>query len=164
MVWVWNTSMVWCLPTRRNVQDVHIQCHADELMCTICCAMSHLLNTADIHERTVACSMLCNEINGRHPWKMQSKKHLHHVMRMRSCAWCDASGARAVFHSWHFASWFYLVINHGLTSVYIMSHAWDHAHQRMCSRTQDCATRKPTLLYYSCCFDFVCSMIRCDVW
>ena len=84
-----------------------------------------------------------------------------------SCAWDhahDASGARAVFHSWHFASWFYLVINHGLTSVYIMSHAWDHAHQRMRSRTQDCATRKPTLLYYSCCFDFVCSMIRCDVW
>ena len=29
--------------------------------------------------------------------------------------------------------------------------------KRMHSPTQDCATRKPTLLYYSCCFDFVCS-------
>ena len=48
----------------------------------------------------VACAMFCNEINRRHPCKMQSKKHLHHVVRMRSCAWCDAPGARAVFHRW----------------------------------------------------------------
>ena len=31
MFCVWNTSMMWCLPTHRNVQDVRIQCHADEL-------------------------------------------------------------------------------------------------------------------------------------
>ena len=41
MFCVRTTGMMWCVPNHRNVQDVCIQCHVDELMCTIWCAMSH---------------------------------------------------------------------------------------------------------------------------
>ena len=81
------------LPSHRNVEDVRIQHHADELMCMTWCAMSH---TADIHKNTVARTMFCNEA----PVKDASKSHLHRVVRTRSCAWCVASGARAMVDRW----------------------------------------------------------------
>ena len=44
------------------------------------------------------------------------------------------------------SSWCYLVTHHEFKSVYILSYVGDHAHRRMRNRTQDCPTRKPTLL------------------
>ena len=40
MFCVRTIGMMWCVPIDRNAQDVPIQCHADELMCMIWCAMS----------------------------------------------------------------------------------------------------------------------------
>ena len=102
MFCVWNTSMMWCVPTHRNVQDACIQHFADEVVCMIChdAQWAILSHTADIKTSTVACVMFCNEINWQHPWRMQSKNHLHRAVRLGACAWCDASGARAVFHRW----------------------------------------------------------------
>ena len=103
--------------------------------------------------------MFCNEVNGRHPEKMQWKNHLHHAVRMRSCAWCDASMTWCVRNQSSVSQLIFclMFLSGWKSSVCSMSYVWDHAHQRMHSPTQDCATRKPTLLYYSCCFDFVCS-------
>ena len=28
-------------------------------------------------------------------WRMQSKNHLHHAVRLGACAWCDASGSQS---------------------------------------------------------------------
>ena len=36
----------------------------------------------------------------RTPVKDVIKNHLHHVVPLRSCAWCVASGAKAVVHRW----------------------------------------------------------------
>ena len=33
-------NMMWCTPNHRNVEDVRILCHADELMCMIWCVIS----------------------------------------------------------------------------------------------------------------------------
>ena len=50
MFCVWNTNMVCCLPTHRNVHDVRIQCHADEVWCAWYDAQWVIhSNTADIH-------------------------------------------------------------------------------------------------------------------
>ena len=45
---------MWCVPNHRNVQDVRIQCHADELMCMIWCTMSHTFEHSG-HQQVNCC-------------------------------------------------------------------------------------------------------------
>ena len=52
--------------------------------------------------------------------------------------WCVGSQS-----SVSLASWFYLVTNHGFKFACIMSQVWDHAHQRMRSRSQTKKTVQP---------------------
>ena len=120
--------------------------HADELMCMKWCALSH---TADIHKYTVARTMFCNET----PVKDAIKNRLHHVAPLRSCAWCVASGARAVVHRWFSC---FMILSGHKELIQIRLH---HAHQRMRSRTTDCTTLKKASWYYSLFFHFVCSII-----
>ena len=45
---------MWCVPNHRNVQDVRMQCHADELMCMIWCTMSHTFEHSG-HQQVNCC-------------------------------------------------------------------------------------------------------------
>ena len=157
-------KLMWCAPNHKNVQDVRMQCDADELMCMIWCAMSHTSEHSGCPQVNRCMHHALQWDQPKTRVKNAIKKHLHHVVHMRSCAWCDASGARAVLHSWHLASWFYLVTNHGVRLVWIMSTVWDHAHQRARNQTKDCTTRKQILLCYSFFFHITCCILLLVAW
>ena len=158
-----NKCKMWCMPLHRNVEDVRIQRHADELMCMIWGAMSHTVQYSRYQQVNPCMRHVLQWDQPTTPAKDAIKNPLtscraHGIMRMMCCV-----RARAVFHSWHLASWFYRVTKHGFKSVYIMLYVWDHAHQRMRGRTQDCTTLKKGLLYYSLFFHFAGFIILCVV-
>ena len=90
MFCVWNLSMMWCVPIHRNVQDLRIQCHADELMCMKWCTMSHTFEHSGYPQVNRCMHHFLHEIYRQHPWNIQSKTtcimscvwdHAHDVMR-----------------------------------------------------------------------------------
>ena len=88
MFCVRTIGMMWCVPIDRNAQDVPIQCHADELMCMIWCAMSFTFEPSGYPQVNLCMHHVLQWDWWTTPVKDVIKNHLHHVVRMRSCAWC----------------------------------------------------------------------------
>ena len=150
---------VWIQVHLRNVQDVRIQCHADELVCTIWWAMSHTFEHSGYPQVSTSLHAPCSAMRSTDDTRARCNQKTTCIM---SCAWDHAHDVmrrepERSFTDEFLASWFCLVAKHGFKSVCIMSCVWDHAHERM--RTQDCTTFKWILLHNPLFFHFVCSIM-----
>ena len=159
MFCVRTIGMMWRVLNHKNVQKVLVQCHADEYMCMICCSMRHTLEYSGYQQVSCCIHHVLQWDYWTAPRKHAIKNpptscHAYKIMRRMWCVRNRSSVSQLTF-CLRFQS-------DRSKSVCIMSYVWDHAYQRTRSRTQDCTTRSPTLLYYSCCFDFV--LWYCAMW
>ena len=130
-------SIMSCVPLHRNVQDIRIQRHADELVCTIWWAMSHTFEHSGYPQVSKSLHAPCSAMRSTDDTRARCNQKTTCIM---SCAWDHAHDVmrrepEQSFTDESLASWFCLVAKHGFKSVCIMSCVWDHAHERMRSRT-----------------------------
>ena len=152
MFCVWNISMMLCVPMHRNVQDVCMQCFADKVMRMMWCARSHTFEHRRYQDVRHCMHHVLNEINRRHPWKMQRKKlptacPATESMRMM---WCVGSQSSVS----HLTSCFMILSGYKPWSQIGLDHVVPNA---------GLYNAKQTLLYYPLFFRFVCSIILCVV-
>ena len=102
---------MWCVANHRNVQDVRMQCHADELMCMIWCTMSHTFEHSR-HQQVNCC--------------------MHHVLPnigrpLLPCCWGYSLG---LFHSWYVEICFFF----GTTTFALVDFLWLPSHKSLASK------------------------------
>ena len=90
MFCVWNKSKMRCVPLHRNVEDVHMQCHADELMCMIWCVLSMTFEYSRYQQVNCCMHRVLQWDQLTTPVKDAIKKPLtscraHGIMRMMWC-------------------------------------------------------------------------------
>ena len=146
-----NKCKMWCMPLHRNVQDVRIQRHADELMCVIWGALSHTAQYSRDQQVNPCMHHVLQWDQQPTPAKDAIKKPLtscpaHGIMRMM---WCIGSQSCVS----QLASCFIILSGYKLW-VQICLH---HEHQRIRNRTQNCTTPKQILL----CYSFFCHLACC---
>ena len=151
MFCVRTIGMMWCVPIDRNAQDVPIQCHADELMCMIWCAMSFTFEHSGCPQVNRCMHHVLQWDWWTTPVKNAIKKpptpcRAHEIMRMMYhdvMRW-EPQQCFTVHILLHDSIWLQSIVKKRVcTTLFI----WDHAHQRMCSRAQDYTTCKQTLSY-----------------
>ena len=83
-------SIMRCVPLHRNVEDVHMQCHADELMCMIWCVLSMTFEYSRYQQVNCCMHRVLQWDQLTTPVKDAIKKPLtscraHGIMRMMWC-------------------------------------------------------------------------------
>ena len=160
MFCVWNTSLVWCLPTHKNVQDVRIQCHADELI---------LRNEPHVRTQRISTSKPlhapCSAMRLMDDTRERCNQNNTYIM---SCVW---DHARAVMRQEPEQCFTVDILLHDSIRLKIMeSNRSTSCRTHEIMRINECVVEHGTVqrvnqlfLMNSCFFHFVCSMILCDV-
>ena len=157
---------MWCAPDHRNVQDVRMQCHADELMCMKWCAMSHtfeyIYKASTSKPLHAPCSAMTSTDDTRERCN-QKPPALCHAYGIMHMMWCI--GSQSCFSQ--LTSCFMILSGYKLWFQIRLHHVeciWDHEHQRMRNRTQDCTTGKQILLCYSFFYNLACCILLSVAW
>ena len=99
-----------CVPNHRNVQDVCIQCHADELMCMICCAMSHTFEYSGYQQLNHCMHHVLQWDQWTTPGRDAIKKpptscRAYEIMRMMWCVRKQSSVSQLIFCLMFLSGW-----------------------------------------------------------